>query len=34
MTVFALHDAEAVVKEAEKSFSDDEDDFENGLTLI
>lgn len=35
MTVFALHDAaEAVVKEAEKSFSDKEDDFENGLTLI
>lgn len=35
MAVFALHDAaEAVVKEAEKSFSDKEDDFENGLTLI
>lgn len=35
MIVFALHDAaEAVVKEAEKSFSDKEDDFENGLTLI
>jgi len=35
MTVFALHDAaEAVVKEAEKSFSDKDDDFENGLTLI
>ena len=35
MTVFALHNAaEAVVKEAEKSFSDKEDDFENGLTLI
>lgn len=35
MTVFALHDAaEAVVKEAEKSFSDKEDDSENGLTLI
>ena len=35
MTVFALHDAaEAVVKKAEKSFSDKEDDFENGLTLI
>ena len=35
MIVFTLHDAaEAVVKKAEKSFSDDEDDFENGLTLI
>lgn len=35
MIVFALHDAaEVVVKEAEKSFSDKEDDFENGLTLI
>lgn len=35
MIVFALHDAaEAVVKEAEKSFSDKDDDFENGLTLI
>ena len=34
MTVFALHDAaEAVVKEAEKSFSND-DDSGHGLTLI
>lgn len=35
MTVFALHDAaEAVVKEAEKSFSDKEDDSGCELTLI
>jgi len=33
--ILSLRDAaEAVVKEAEKSFSDKEDDFENGLTLI
>lgn len=33
--ILSLHDAaEAVVKEAEKSLSDKDDDFENGLTLI
>ena len=35
LAVVALHDAaEAVVKEAEKSFSDDEDDSGHGLNLI